>query len=83
MGYRISYEHGKGERASLWEIPVSRTMGYVLLLAAIIFRFLQPGVAESVRQQLLPEVTAVTAWMDGLAISDTVQAFCQDILHGK
>ena len=83
MSYRISYERGTGERASLWEIPISRLIGCVMLVIAIIFRLFQPGVVESVREQLLPEAKEVMAWMDDFALSNTVQAFCQDILHAK
>lgn len=93
MGYRIEYDMGIGK----FEVRENRKDKFPVLVAGAFVLFLLltwslwPEGAEVLRDILIPGDNAVTVQAmkdmshnlkNGVALSDAVTAFCQDVIQG-
>lgn len=90
MGYKIVYEKDPPKRFVFFRIQVF--CAAFLLLFVLLARVIWPEGTETLRKLLVSEqlshgAQAVAAMIEGLeageSLSDVVEVFCQEIIHGN
>lgn len=87
MGYRISYYSGSAKKSKKYRTEnLSMIFGLFLVAAAIAFRLSDPQTVQNCREFLLPKAQTVMVLLEELqsggTVCNSVQAFCQEIVHG-
>ena len=81
MGYRISYQTDKTKSRRTSDCQSTATaFGIFLLFSAVAFRLLEPEGSQRFRDLILPNIASVIAFVENSELSQSVYAFCQDVL---